>query len=152
MSGREFASYTAQGLKDLGECIRYWRERVKPDWTPAVSISVEQLCQERVGWTQIQMVQIMCREFNLYSGNADEDKTLVSRLRSELQRIELPPSTAREPNSIEMLDRIASLEICINPLSKAPYRMANFLEICKEQLDWRTGKPFPVKAPSKGTG
>jgi hypothetical protein len=146
MARRDLPLYTLQGLKDLGDCIRYWREKVKPDWVPAVSVSVEQLCQERVGWTQIQMVQIICREFNLYSGNADEDKTLVSRLRSELQRIEVPPPTAREPNSIEMLDRIVSLEICLNPATGNPYQMADFLAICKEQIGWRTGTR--AKVPS----
>lgn len=130
---RGYEDYSLDGLILLGEAVRYWREAPKPHWEPVVQLHPEDLALEKGRWTQVQMAAIINREYGLRRGDSINGE--------RLSRLEKPASSRSEP-PLRLLELIIGLNIMLNPKTKAPFTLAELLDIAKCRLDWRTGEPI----------
>lgn len=141
---REFVAceYTLEGRKQLAEAINHIRRMKKKHWVPSVEIPLINIdrkfkmfptlqAEKTEEWTMDAMVAILNREYQ-----ADEDSRIS---RDRIFKLENPHVNARSLD-LRLIEKIAGLELLLNPNSGKAYDEQDFLAIAKEMLDWRTGE------------
>lgn len=134
--------YSFDGRRELAKAISHLRRMDKPHWVPAEKTPLilidrkfknfPDLESERsVEWTLDAFAAILNREWN-----ADEDSRIS---RDRLFKLENPHVNARGID-LRLVEKIAGLDLLLNPKTGVAYNELDLRAIAKEMLDWQTGE------------